>query len=138
MSYTTFRYEALSITSTEATAAEDIKFTVTFDISNIGHVVGSEVVQVYIALPPTGWSDVHPKYQLKSFVKVKDLKPGEKRQGVCVEVGKYGLSYWDQSIGMWVIKAGSYGVFLGPSADTKRFELDGKIGVGRDIEWKGL
>ncbi|GJE99911.1 glycoside hydrolase family 3 protein [Phanerochaete sordida] len=69
LSYTTFDYSALEVSS----VSEDGKFTVSFTVKNTGDVDGREVVQVYIADPES--SLPRPVKELKGFVKVglKDL-----------------------------------------------------------------
>ncbi len=72
LSYTTFEYSNLKISSQEI--AENEELTVKIDVKNSGKIAGKEVVQLY--LTDTFGSVTRPNKQLKAFEKVS-LKPGE-------------------------------------------------------------
>lgn len=69
-------------------------------VRNVGPVTGSEVVQVYVSLPPNGTTN--PPMQLRGFDKARDLASGSTTT-VNVVLDKYAISYWDESIDEWRI-----------------------------------
>lgn len=72
LSYTTFKYDNLKLSSKTITPKSDL--TVTVDITNTGSVSGKEVVQLY--LKDVIGSVTRPDKELKDFQKI-ELKPGE-------------------------------------------------------------
>lgn len=73
MSYTTFRYKNLNV-PVEAQTGDSVKVSV--EVSNVGKMVGEEVVQLYLS--HRGIAAEAPSCALKKFEKVL-LKPGERR-----------------------------------------------------------
>lgn len=86
LSYTTYAYENLSLSSQEITT--DSSLTVQVDVSNTGEREGSEVVQLYLNDLVT--SVTTPIQELKAFRKIK-LAPGEK-QTVSFDLTPHDLS----------------------------------------------
>lgn len=88
LSYTTYRYDNLSV------VPDGGSFTVHLDVTNTGDRAGDEIVQVYL-----GKADV-PAYvqmaekQLAGYLRVKDIAPGETRS-IQIPVDERALSYWD-------------------------------------------
>lgn len=72
LSYTTFEYSQLKISSNEISKNEEL--TVKIDVKNTGKMAGKEVVQLY--LTDMYGSVTRPNKQLKAFEKVF-LQPGE-------------------------------------------------------------
>lgn len=72
LSYTTFEYSNLKISSQEITENEEL--IVKIDVKNSGNIAGKEVVQLY--LTDMYGSVTRPNKQLKGFQKVS-LNPGE-------------------------------------------------------------
>lgn len=72
LSYTTFEYSNIKISSKEITQNEEL--TVTIDVKNTGIKAGKEVVQLY--LTDMYGSITRPNKQLKRFAKIL-LNPGE-------------------------------------------------------------
>ena len=103
--------------------------------------MGSEVVQVYITLSQGG--PTTPRYQLRAFRKVRDLKPGETRE-VEVILDKYAVSFWDttaasaarKKTGVWRTRAGMYEVVVGSS--SVHHHLNGEFEVEHGFVWEGL
>lgn len=83
LSYTTFEYSDLKITSAppkHIKSAEDFKLTAQITVTNTGKVAGSHSVHFYTCPPPaTATSYVHPDAELRAFTKVNNLGPGEKK-----------------------------------------------------------
>jgi beta-glucosidase len=127
LSYTTFKYTDLSVTSTMDQQAGHAVLTVTYTITNTGDRQGAEASQVYLTLPPAAGE---PSKRLVGFQKV-DLMPGTS-QTVTVTIdpsaSNHPFSYWvpanDTPVagwgnGSWSTASGNYTVHVGTSsADT--------------------
>lgn len=103
LSYTSFGYS-------------DVKATpdsVTFYITNNGARAGTEIAQVYVALPAK--SRLSPR-QLAGWTKVQ-LQPGETRQ-VTVRYETLAISIFDAKRRLWEQPKGAYRVFVGGSSDN--------------------
>jgi beta-glucosidase len=129
LSYTTFNFANLVIRD-ENTPTADLKYLVSFDVTNSGTRAGAEVAQVYIG--DTGTSVSRPPKELKGFVKVS-LKPGETRQ-VTVPLDTRSLAYYDASSGVWRAPAGTYKVLVGKSSEE--IEFSGEIKLARTVTEK--
>ena len=120
LSYTTFKYEGLKLSSTKIKANETIK--VSFQLSNTGKVAGEEVVQLY--LQDKFGSVVRPVLELKDFQKVK-LNAGESKT-IEFTIDKEKLSFYNNKL-EWIAEPGDFEVMIGTSsADIKlksNFEL---------------
>lgn len=83
----------------------DFGATISVKVTNTGNASGSEVVQVYISLPPNGTTT--PKLQLRNFAKVRDLAPGTS-QVADIKLDKYAVSFWDTPRKAWRVVASRY------------------------------
>ncbi|KAI0781293.1 glycoside hydrolase family 3 protein [Trametes elegans] len=134
LSYTTFTFSSLKITSTKAADdANNFSTHVSLDVTNTGDRAGSEVVQVYVALPDIGLTT--PALQLRGFAKAKDLKPGETRR-VTVDLDKYAVAFWDARGHQWKAAPGTYGVHVGKSSED--IVLNGHLALESGFTWVGL
>ena len=124
LSYTTFGYSDLSVTSALNPQSGRALLTVTYTITNTGSRRGAEASQVYLTLP-SGAGE--PSKRLVGFEKVH-LRPGQSRS-VTVTINEaasnHPLSYFDPdpdgtwADGFWLTPSGSYTVHVGTSsADT--------------------
>lgn len=95
LSYTTFTYSPVSVTSSTFSAADlnsgKAKITVTADVKNTGTRAGDEVVQLYIN--QRGTSVARPVRELKGFQRVP-LQPGESKK-VSFTLGHDELAFWN-------------------------------------------
>ncbi|KAK7757897.1 hypothetical protein SLS62_000275 [Diatrype stigma] len=112
LSYTTFEYGRPSLSRRSLGASSD-PIHLVFAVSNVGSVVGSETVQVYVRdersrLP-------RPEKELVAFEKVVALEPGETRH-VTIPLDKYAVGYYDESIPAWIAEEGTFRVLIGASA----------------------
>ena len=103
LSYTSFAYSLLETTSE----------SVTFSITNTGPRPGSEIAQVYAALPAS--VRLAPR-QLVGWTKV-ELAPGETRR-VKVKFEPLAISSFYVNERAWKRPKGSYRVFVGGSSDN--------------------
>lgn len=104
LSYTTYAYSDLKVTPGQQTA-------VSFTVKNTGGRAGSEIAQVYAALPASAGE---PPKRLVAFTKV-ELNPGESREVTLSIDSKY-LSIFDDSANAWKLVPGSYGFMVGGSS----------------------
>lgn len=88
LSYTTFLYSDLKVTTPKVALGQNVTVTVTLE--NSGKKTGDEVAQLYLHQKVGGSS--RPVRQLKGFQRVT-LKPGEKRE-LRFTITPQDLSYW--------------------------------------------
>ena len=107
LSYTTYRYSGLQVTPGD-------KVKVTFTVTNTGAREGSEIAEVYAALPgqphrnrPSAWS----------VSRRSSSNPGEK-QTVTVEIDPKYLSIFDEQKDDWSLLPGDYTIMVGGSSVT--------------------
>jgi len=132
LSYTTFELSDLTVTKPQqSTQTFSLQLTVT--VTNTGSVTGSQVVQVYVTLPPNGQTT--PKQQLKGFAKVRDLTPGKSKTAK-INLDKYSISYWDTEVRRWRAQPGTYELFVGDSCEN--LTLNAKYELQSGFEWSGL
>ena len=106
LSYTTYRYSGLSVTS-------ENKVKVTFTVANTGARSGAEIAEVYASLPA---SAEEPPKRLVGWSKVK-LEAGEKRT-VTVEIDPKYLSIFDVQKDAWTLVPGDYTILVGGSSQS--------------------
>ncbi|MCF6332302.1 MAG: glycoside hydrolase family 3 C-terminal domain-containing protein [Draconibacterium sp.] len=115
LSYTTFDYSDLKLSSTSFSS----KMQVTITVKNTGDVAGKEVVQLYLAAPQ---SEIEkPVQELKGFAKTKLLNPGESQQ-LSFELDKHSLASFWSGISAWVADKGDYEVRIGASSKDIRLK----------------
>ena len=104
LSYTTYSYSDLQVNSGTET-------TVTFKVTNTGSRAGTEIVEVYAALPA---STNEPPKRLVGFTRVR-LAAGESKT-VSVAVDPKYLSVFDEAGDKWKLTPGSYSFMVGGSS----------------------
>jgi beta-glucosidase len=108
LSYTTYSYSGLRVEQ------EKDQATVRFTIKNTGKRSGTEITQVYAALPDSAEEAFR---RLAGWQKI-DLNPGESKT-VSIAIDPLMLSIYDEQKSGWTLLPGNYRVFAGPSeADT--------------------
>ncbi len=113
LSYTTFDYSGLKLSSTKIKSNESIK--VSFQLKNTGKVAGEEVVQLY--LKDKFGSVVRPVLELRDFQKLK-LNAGESKT-IEFTIDKEKLSFYNNKL-EWGTEPGDFEVMIGTSsADIK-------------------
>lgn len=110
LSYTTFAYSDLKLSSNIMTPGATINAT--FTLTNTGKKAGFEVAQLYVN--PLNASIDRPKKELKGFVKVY-LKPGQSKK-ITIPVDGRSLAYFDTKTWNWVADAGKYKIEVGSSS----------------------
>lgn len=121
LSYTTFAYSNLTVSSELHDSADAVQVTV--DVTNTGTRAGQEVVQLYVR--DIAAKLVRPEKELKAFTKIR-LQAGE-TQTVTLALNRDSLSYYDPAQNGWVAEAGTFEVLVGSSVNDIRaratFEL---------------
>ncbi|MDO4283721.1 MAG: glycoside hydrolase family 3 C-terminal domain-containing protein [Eubacteriales bacterium] len=111
LSYTTFAFDQLSLSSETLTDGEQL--TVRISIKNTGLLAGSEVVQLYIA-PPEKQLDYRPAQELKGFEKTA-LQPGAEKT-VTFVLDTRAFAYYRSSNSCWYAPSGCYELRIGNSS----------------------
>ena len=109
LSYTTFDYGDLALSSTTMTPGGNITASVT--VTNTGAVEGTEVVQLYIR--DMVGSIARPVQELKGFERIS-LKPGESRT-VNFTVNADLLKFYNKDLN-YVCEPGDFEVMVGPNS----------------------
>ncbi|MGN7310952.1 glycoside hydrolase family 3 C-terminal domain-containing protein [Alkalicoccobacillus gibsonii] len=110
LSYTTFSYENMTVSSRELNESD--KVTVTIQIKNTGSVKGKEIVQLYVHDKHS--SVVRPEKELKAFDKV-ELEPGETKE-VDLELDRRAFAYYNADKEDWSVESGEFELRVGPSS----------------------
>ncbi|HEX8615831.1 MAG TPA: glycoside hydrolase family 3 C-terminal domain-containing protein [Telluria sp.] len=110
LSYTTYDYSDLTLSSTTLSPGATIKAS--FTLTNSGRQAGFEVAQLYVS-PVTPGVD-RPVKELKGFAKVY-LKAGESKR-VTIPIDARSLSYYVQDTATWNVDAGKFKIMVGSSS----------------------
>ena len=110
LSYTTFSYSNLKLSSNAINQKENVK--VSFTLTNKGKVEVEELEQLYIQY--TFASVVRPVKELKDFTKVK-LKPGESKE-ISFELSPEKLAFYHEDKG-WITEPGEFKVMVGTASN---------------------
>lgn len=119
LSYTTFSYSDLSLSSNSMRAGE--KITATITVTNSGNYDGEETVQLYIR--DMVGSVTRPVKELKSFRKIF-LKKGESKT-VSFTISNEDLKFYNADL-KWVSEPGEFEVMIGTDSQkvkSQKFEL---------------
>ncbi len=121
LSYTSFEYSDLKVSSKNTTDKEGLTVSVT--IKNTGKVTGKEIVQLYV-------SDIkstlqRPEKELKKFVKI-ELAPGEEKE-VSFKLDSRDFSYFDAKRDMWIAESGEY--VIAAAASSRDIKLSETINL---------
>lgn len=108
LTYSEMEYSGLTVQLKDYT-----KLLVQAEVSNIGKYCTDEVVQLYIRKKDSAVK--RPFCQLKGFERLKDLKPGEKRN-VSFTVPLEELKYYDVIAKEKLLEPGEYEILLGRSS----------------------
>lgn len=127
LSYTTFGYSGLKLSSSGLKAGR----TATITITNTGKVAGREVAQLYLTAP-AGKLD-KPAIELKGFAKTRLLQPGES-QTLSFPIDARAMASFDTAQEAWVADAGIYTVSIGASSMNIKATAQFKLTRGMVVE----
>jgi beta-glucosidase len=115
LSYTTFSYANLAVSTPDGAG----NVAVAFDVTNTGTRAGAEVPQVYVGQPAAG----EPPRSLRGFTRVT-LTPGQ-TQRVTVTLDARSFQWWNNG---WANAAGTNQVYVG--ASSRDIRLTGQVTIG--------
>ncbi len=110
LSYTSFSYSNLKVSSGSFRAGEPL--TVTFTVTNTGRTAGCETAQLYISDQES--KIPRPVKELKGFEKFS-LNPGESKKVVII-LNESDFSYWSPERKEWFAEPGKFTILVGPSS----------------------
>lgn len=116
LSYTTFKYSNLHLSSSKL--RESGELTVSVDVTNTGHRFGDEVVQMYVR--HSGSKISRPSEELKGFNRVA-LAENETKT-VRFHLPAKALAYWNQQANRWSIEQDHVLVMIGGSSTDLRLQ----------------
>ena len=119
LSYTTFEYSDLKISSKEVKKGQSV--TVSLTVKNTGDRSGAEVVQLYLG--DDDCSVERPVKELKGYSKIF-LNPGEEKE-IELLVDPEAMMFWDKATGSWRAEEGQFTVNLGSS--SRDIRLNGEF-----------
>ncbi|MDV4150369.1 glycoside hydrolase family 3 C-terminal domain-containing protein [Clostridium sp. AL.422] len=111
LSYTNFKYDNLKIEVNEF--EHDVNVKVSLELTNIGEVAGSEIVQLYVNDEEA--SVKRPNIELKGFEKVH-LQPKETKV-VTIELNKKAFAFYNEDASSWTLESGRFNILVGSSSD---------------------
>lgn len=126
LSYTTFAYSNLRLSSDQITDKDTLTVTVT--ATNTGSRAGKTVVQLYVG-SKVG-TVLRPVRELKGFEKV-ELQPGESRD-VSFTLDKRSFAYWNSQIKDWYVETGVHTIEVGQS--SRAIDVSGAVTVESTVE----
>jgi len=115
LSYTSFTYDATSLTVQQSGNGDASSFTVTLSVTNSGDRDGSEVVQLYLGFPEAAQE---PPKQLKGVAKVAISV--DDTETITFALTPRDFSIWDVDIHDWAQVNGTFSVSIGAASDDIR------------------
>ena len=128
LSYTTFGYEDLSLSSKKVNADGEVRVSV--KVKNTGNRASDEVVQIYVQ--HLGSAVERPQLELKAFERIH-IESGATRN-VVFHLKPRDLAYWDEAGHVWRIEKESIRVLAGGSSD--KLPVQATLQVGNTGEYK--
>lgn len=110
LSYTTFEYSDLRVSSEKIN--ENDTLTVTVDVTNTGKTAGKEIVQLYVSDPDS--TEIRPVKELKGFEKLY-LEPGETKTAEFI-LDRHAFAYYEPRIKDWYVESGEFEILIGKSS----------------------
>lgn len=128
LSYTTFAYSNLRLSSEEITDEETLTVTVT--ATNTGNRAGKTAVQLYVGDQES--AVLRPLRELKGFEKV-ELQPGESKE-VSFVLDKRAFAYWNTDISDWHVETGKFTIEIGQS--SRAIDVSAEVTVNSTVRLK--
>jgi beta-glucosidase len=121
LSYTTFAYSRLKLSSTKL--KNDGTILVSARVKNTGNRAGEEVVQLYVQHPKSAVE--RPFKELKGFQRVA-LKPGETKT-VQLPIKAESLAWWNEKRDGWEVELGPINILVGASSADIRLKASANV-----------
>lgn len=121
LSYTTFEYSDLALSSDSITDSGELK--VSFKIKNTGRVDGAEIAQLYVSDKAS--TIYRPEKELRAFKKVF-LKAGEEKT-VELALSKRAFAFYNVNTADWCVESGEFEILVG--ASSRDIKLKGTVTV---------
>jgi beta-glucosidase len=122
LGYTTWAYESLQVSAPRLAEGDDLGLVVR--VRNVGSRTGREVVQAYLAAPPS--DTVTPPRALAAFASVT-APPGASAE-VTLTVPARAFARWEEQAGRWVWPHGQFTVHVGRSSRDLRLSAPVRLG----------
>ena len=129
LSYTTFEYSNLKL-STDSMKDTD-ELTVTVTVKNTGKRAGKAVAQLYVGDAEGYVNAVRPVRELKGFRKVA-LEPGESKE-VTFTLCKRAFATWRAEIHDWWVETGDFTIEIGDSVANLPLKATVKVESTREL-----
>ncbi len=110
LSYTTFEYSDLRVSSEKINENDTLKVTV--DVTNTGKTTGKEIVQLYVSDPDS--TEIRPVKELKGFEKLY-LEPGETKTAEFI-LDRHAFAHYEPRIKDWYVESGEFEILIGKSS----------------------
>ncbi len=124
LSYTTFEYSDLKLSSSAINADDEL--TVSVVVKNTGKVDGKEVIQLYVSDKES--SVIRPVRELKGFEKVS-LKAGESKK-VMFKLNRRAFAFYSEAAHDWIVEEGDFIISVGSS--SRDIRLSDEVFVSSD------
>lgn len=127
LSYTTFEYSDLRVSSEKIN--ENDTLTVTVDVTNTGKTAGKEIVQLYVSDPDS--TEIRPVKELKGFEKLY-LEPGETKTAEFI-LDRHAFAYYEPGIKDWYVESGEFEILIGKSSRDIMFKKTVTVNSDRKL-----
>ena len=117
LSYTTFKYSALGLTTVTDEIDKKLVSAI-LTVTNTGATAGKEIVQCYVHSAES--KVFRPEQELKDFAKVS-LDPGQSKE-VTFTLTNNAFSFYDIGLKTWVVEEGEFEVRIGSSSRDIRLK----------------
>ena len=123
LSYTTFDYNKLELSSKSFDVLNEESIIVSVDVENTGDYNGDEVVQLYVK--DLECMFLQPRKKLRAFKRIH-LKAGEQKT-VTFELTKEDFAFWHDRVHKWAVEIGEFELQIGSSSEDIRLSAFIKI-----------
>lgn len=124
LSYTTFDYSDLKLSSSKIKESDTLQVSLT--VTNTGAYIGREIVQLYVRDCES--SVIRPVKELKGFEKI-ELAPGESKE-VTFNLDRRSFAFYSTTIHDWFVENGEFEIMIGKS--SRDIILTGTVYVESD------
>jgi beta-glucosidase len=125
LSYTSFEYSNLKLSSDQVNSAGQVAISV--DIKNTGARAGDEVAQLYVHAQKSRVR--RPAKELRGFCRVT-VNPGHTKT-VTFELAAAQLAFYDVTVHGFVVDPGRYDLLIGSSSDEIRVKAEIEVNAGQ-------